>query len=167
LASSTSTGTTRSSYTPCPYDRSSTGSSDEEVITMRHTDDEIKRAAGRFEQLADELDPANTEVDHADDLRAIAAVCEAVRADEARLQEAVEVARAHNRSWNEIAVALGVSRRAAFAWADLGHTRPRYGHADRAELPWLTRQMPPVECFGVGSSPSNFRLRLPTVWRSL
>jgi DNA-directed RNA polymerase specialized sigma24 family protein len=79
---------------------------------MRHTDDEIKRAARRFEQLADELDPATAEVDHTDDLRAIAAVSEAVRADEARLREAVEVARAHDRSWNQIAVALGVSRQA-------------------------------------------------------
>jgi hypothetical protein len=80
---------------------------------MRHTDDEIERAASRFEQLADELDPANAQVDHTEDLRAIAAVSEAVRADEARLREAVEVARAHERSWNQIAVALGVSRQAA------------------------------------------------------
>ena len=80
---------------------------------MRHTDDEIERAASRFAQLADELDPANAEVDHTDDLRAIAAVSEAVRADEARLREAVEVASAHDRSWNQIAVALGVSRQAA------------------------------------------------------
>jgi len=80
---------------------------------MRHTDDEIERAARRFDQLADALDPATAEVDHTDDLRAIAAVSEAVRADEARLREAVEVARAHDRSWNQIAVALGVSRQAA------------------------------------------------------
>ncbi|HEY8822186.1 MAG TPA: AsnC family protein [Dermatophilaceae bacterium] len=80
---------------------------------MRHTDDEIERAARRFDRLADELDPATAEVDHTDDLRAIAAVSEAVRADEARLREAVEVARAHDRSWNQIAVALGVSRQAA------------------------------------------------------
>ena len=80
---------------------------------MRHTGGEIERAARRFDQLADELDPATAEVDHTEDLRAIAAVSEAVRADEARLREAVEVARAHDRSWNQIAVALGVSRQAA------------------------------------------------------
>ena len=80
---------------------------------MRHTDDEIERAAGQFEQLADELDPANAKVDNTEDLRAIASVSEAVRADEARLREAVEVARAHDKSWNQIAVALGVSRQAA------------------------------------------------------
>ena len=79
---------------------------------MRHTDDEIERAARRFDQLADELDPTTAEVDHTDDLGAIAVVSEAVRADEARLREAVEVARAHDRSWNQIAVALGVSRQA-------------------------------------------------------
>ena len=80
---------------------------------MGHTDDEIAAAASRFEKLADELDPATTEVERTEDLRAIAAVSEAVRADEARLREAVEVARAHDRSWNQIAVALGVSRQAA------------------------------------------------------
>jgi len=80
---------------------------------MRHTDDEIERAARRFEQLADELDPATAEIHDTEDLRAIAAASDATRADEARLREAVEVARAHGRSWNHIALALGVSRQAA------------------------------------------------------
>ncbi len=80
---------------------------------MRHTADEIERAAKRFDQLAGELDPATTEVDDTGDLRAIAAASDAARADEARLQEAVRVARAHGRSWNPIAVALDVSRQAA------------------------------------------------------
>lgn len=80
---------------------------------MAHTDEEIERAGKRFEELADQLDPATAEVDKTDDLREVAAVSEAVRADEARLREAVEVARAHGRSWNQIAVALGVSRQAA------------------------------------------------------
>lgn len=80
---------------------------------MRHTDDEIKTASRRFEQLADDLDPAAAAVDHTDDLHQIAAVSDAVRSDEARLRKSVEVARAHGRSWNQIAVALGVSRQAA------------------------------------------------------
>jgi hypothetical protein len=80
---------------------------------MRHTDDQIEQAATRFEQLADKLDPATAQVDHTDDLRQIASVSDAVRADEARLREAIEVARGHGRSWNQIAVALGVSRQAA------------------------------------------------------
>ncbi len=83
------------------------------MIIIRHTDDEIEQAAQRFAQLADELDPATAEVDDTEDLRAVAAASEAARADEARLREAVEVARAHGRSWNHIAVALGVSRQAA------------------------------------------------------
>lgn len=80
---------------------------------MRHTDDDIEKASRKFEQLADDLDPATAVVDNTDDLRQIAAVSEAVRADEARLRETVEIARAHGRSWNQIAVALGVSRQAA------------------------------------------------------
>lgn len=63
--------------------------------------------------MADELDPAVGESDNTDDLRAIATAAEAVHADEARLQEAVEIARARGRLWNHVAVALGVSRQAA------------------------------------------------------
>ena len=46
---------------------------------MPHTDDEIRQAAARFEQLADELDPATVHVQRLDDLRVIAAASEAVR----------------------------------------------------------------------------------------
>jgi hypothetical protein len=80
---------------------------------MRHTDDEIERAARRFEQLADEMDPNSAEVDRTDDLRQVATISETLRADEAQLRETVNIARAHGRSWNQIAVALGVSRQAA------------------------------------------------------
>ncbi len=80
---------------------------------MRHTDEEIERAAQRFEQLAEKLDPESARVVSTEDLRGIAAAAQAVREDEARLREAVEVARARGRSWNQIAVALGVSRQAA------------------------------------------------------
>lgn len=89
---------------------------------MRHTDDDIEAAARRFEQLADDLDPSTANVDHTDDLRQIAAVSEALRADEARLRETVQMARAHGRSWNQISVALGVSRQAARQrFADKAH----------------------------------------------
>jgi hypothetical protein len=80
---------------------------------MQHTNDEIERAARRFEQLADELDPNTAEVDRTDDLRQVAAISETLRAEEAQLRETVNIARAHGRSWNQIAVALGVSRQAA------------------------------------------------------
>ncbi len=79
----------------------------------RHTDTEIEQAAKRFERLADALDPKTAKVEGTDDLRAIAVAAEAVRADDARLREAVLLARAHGRSWNHIALALGVSRQAA------------------------------------------------------
>lgn len=80
---------------------------------MKHSDDEINKAADRFEKLADQLDPSTVQVEKLDDLRQIADACEAVRADEVRLRENVEIARAHGRSWNQIAIALGVSRQAA------------------------------------------------------
>ncbi len=80
---------------------------------MRHSDKEIEQAAERFERLAEQLDPATATVEQIEDLRAVAAAAEAARADEARLREVVQVARAHGRSWNQIAVALGVSRQAA------------------------------------------------------
>jgi hypothetical protein len=79
----------------------------------RHTDKEIEQAAQRFERLADSLDPATTQVEGIEDLREIATAAEVVRADDARLREAVLLARAHGRSWNHIALALGVSRQAA------------------------------------------------------
>ena len=88
----------------------------------RHTDKEIEHAAGRYERLADSLDPATADVEDIDDLRAVATAAEAVKADDARLREAVILARAQGRSWNHIALALGVSRQAA---------RQRY--ADRAK----------------------------------
>lgn len=79
----------------------------------RHTDEEIDEAAERFEELVDHLDPEKAEVISTDDLRGVAVAAQAVRDDEAQLREAVEIARAHGRSWNQIAVALGVSRQAA------------------------------------------------------
>jgi DNA-directed RNA polymerase specialized sigma24 family protein len=85
----------------------------DEVTMTRHTDREIEQAAQRFEQLADKLDPETVETESMDDLREIAVAAEAVRADDARLREAVTLARAHGRSWNHIALALGVSRQAA------------------------------------------------------
>lgn len=90
---------------------------------MRHTDNDIERAAVRFEELAGELDPDTVEAERTDDLRTIADVAEAVSSEQARLREAVTLARAHGRSWNDIAVALGVSRQAA---------RQRFGNATAA-----------------------------------
>jgi hypothetical protein len=80
---------------------------------MRHTDAEIEEAASRFEQLAENLDPATAAAEDLSDLRAVAEAADKVRRDEALVTERVAAARARGRSWNKIAVALGVSRQAA------------------------------------------------------
>lgn len=82
-------------------------------MTKRHTDEEIQAAARRFELVADEFDPESAEADNTSDLRQIAAASEAEQQIKARVREAVEIARAHGRSWNQIALALGISRQAA------------------------------------------------------
>lgn len=80
---------------------------------MRHTEDEINEAADRFAALAERLEPAEAEADNLEDLRRIATASDAIQAGEAELREAVALARAHGRSWNQIGIALGVSRQAA------------------------------------------------------
>ena len=80
---------------------------------MTHSDEEIEEAAGRFQRLADELDPAGAKVDDLSDLRAVAEAADQVRHSEAMVTERVAAARAKGRSWNRIAIALGVSRQAA------------------------------------------------------
>lgn len=57
-------------------------------------------------------------MDYTDDLRMIAEHADELARMQARLTEAIQVARARGRSWTEIALRLGVSRQAA---------RQRYG----------------------------------------
>jgi len=80
---------------------------------MTHTDAEIEEAASRFQRLADSLDPATAKADDLSDLRAVAEAAHQVRRSEALVTERVAAARAKGRSWNRIAIALGVSRQAA------------------------------------------------------
>jgi hypothetical protein len=80
---------------------------------MKHTDAEIEEAAHRFEALAEELDPETAHMEDLADLRAIAEAADQASRVEALLTERVALARAHGRSWNRIAAALGVSRQAA------------------------------------------------------
>ncbi len=80
---------------------------------MHRSQREIHEATDRFERYFDELDPGSVEVDHTSDLAAIAEATDAVAVAQERVRERVEVARAHGRSWNRIALALGVSRQAA------------------------------------------------------
>jgi hypothetical protein len=79
----------------------------------KHTDKQIEAAAARFEQWAENVDPATIRWQEAPELLAVAQVADNVRANEARLRDAVTAARNAGRSWNRIAVALGVSRQAA------------------------------------------------------
>jgi hypothetical protein len=83
------------------------------VPTPRDPDAEIEDAARRFERLADNLDPASVVPEDLSGLRAVAEAAERVRRDEALVTERVAAARARQRSWNRIAVALGVSRQVA------------------------------------------------------
>ena len=78
-----------------------------------HTEQEIQAAAERLERRLDQIDENAVEVEDASDLRAIAEAADDIKAAEARLRERVELARARGRSWNLIAVPLGVSRQAA------------------------------------------------------
>jgi len=80
---------------------------------MPHTDEELQIAADRLERRLDDLDAETVEIDDTSDLRAIAEAVDAVRVAEAQVRERVEIARAHGRSWNLIALPLGVSRQAA------------------------------------------------------
>jgi hypothetical protein len=80
---------------------------------MKHTEAQIEDAARRFERLADQLDPASAVAEDLSDLRAIAEAAEQARKAEAMITEKVAAARARGRSWNRIAVALGISRQAA------------------------------------------------------
>jgi len=79
----------------------------------KHTDKQIETAAARFEHWAKNVDTATIRWQEAPELLAVAQVADNVRADEARLRDAVTAARNAGRSWNRIAVALGVSRQAA------------------------------------------------------
>ncbi len=78
-----------------------------------HSDDDLDRAARRFQVLTEALDPATAVVDVTDDLHLVAVVSDLVRVDERRLRDAVHAARARGRSWNQITISLGVSRQAA------------------------------------------------------
>jgi len=127
------------------------------VIEVRHTDEEIEQAARRFEQLADGLVPATAEVDRIDDLRQIAAATHALRRDEARLREGVETARANGRSWNQVALALGVTRQAA---------RQRYTNKTQAGSPrteMMVSMAPSPEGAGRGTGMADNKRNIHTV----
>ena len=77
------------------------------------TRDQLDQASADTEAWLDSLDPAEVPADPIPDLRAISQISQAIERDQARLVEAVTVARVAGRSWGMIARALGVTRQAA------------------------------------------------------
>ncbi|MGH3942387.1 MAG: sigma-70 family RNA polymerase sigma factor [Pseudonocardiaceae bacterium] len=82
---------------------------------MPRTRAQLEQATADAEAWLDTLDPS--ELDNPDaeatDLRRIGTTLGTVVAAERELTEAVRLARAHGRSWADIAMVLGVSREAA------------------------------------------------------
>jgi hypothetical protein len=76
---------------------------------MSHTNDDIERAAERFERF----DPASAKPVDTSDLRQLAEAVDALHAQEARIRELVALAHANGHSWGRIGIALGTSRQAA------------------------------------------------------
>ena len=83
------------------------------MTPARHTNEEIERAARDFEARLEQLDPETVHMECSDDLQAVADAADRLRSTEGELLEVVRTARRRGRSWNRIAVALGVSRQAA------------------------------------------------------
>ncbi|MGH2861847.1 MAG: hypothetical protein ACRDLT_10140 [Solirubrobacteraceae bacterium] len=77
----------------------------------KHSPQEVADAIERFDEWAETLSREDFEA--TDDLFAVARAADAVDAAKAALDAAVATARAMDRSWNQIAMSLGVSRQAA------------------------------------------------------
>lgn len=88
----------------------------------KHTPTEISQAIERLDEWADTLTAEDFEA--TDDLVAVARAADAVEAAKAALEAAVTNARTRDRSWNQIALSLGVSRQAA---------RQRFADSSRTE----------------------------------
>ena len=93
-----------------------------------------------MQALADSLDPDTAQVESTDDLREIATAAEAVRADDVRLREAVVLARAHGRSWNHIALALGYPDRQLDSGSPTRQAPDNDAPNSRPEPPWVWRR---------------------------
>lgn len=91
-------------------------------IQTKHSRQDISEAIERLDAWADTLTAEHFEA--TDDLVAVARAADAVEAAKAALEAAVANARARDRSWNQIAMSLGVSRQAA---------RQRFGDSGRVE----------------------------------
>ncbi len=88
----------------------------------KHSRQDISEAIERLDAWADTLTAEDFEA--TDDLVSVSRAADAVEAAKAALEAAVANARARDRSWNQIAMSLGVSRQAA---------RQRFGDSVRVE----------------------------------
>ena len=98
---------------------------------MKHTDAEIEDAAP-LRASGGQPVPASVAPEDLSDLRAVAEAAEQVHRDEALVTERLAAARARGRSWNRIAVALGVSSRPPATGSPTRSADPR---PDRATKP--------------------------------
>jgi hypothetical protein len=82
---------------------------------MPRTREHIGQAARDAERWLDERDPTELNSPDAEtsDLAELGSTVEELAAGEERLTRAVATARAHGRSWTQIAAVLGVSRQSA------------------------------------------------------
>lgn len=97
----------------------------------KHSRKDIDDAVGRFDAWADTL--SSDDFEATNDLVAVARAAAVVEAAKAALDAAVATARARDRSWNQIAVSLGVSRQAA---------RQRFTDPGRPEVLAIAKTQP-------------------------
>jgi DNA-directed RNA polymerase specialized sigma24 family protein len=85
------------------------------MMTMPRTRAQLEQAAAAATAWLDSLDPDAISTPEADatDLRRIGQAMTTLATTEADLSAAVQAARAHGRTWGQIAAMLGVSRQAA------------------------------------------------------
>ncbi len=85
---------------------------------MPRTREELERAAAEAEAWLDSLNPTATPAEDPSDLRRIGLALRGLANEQREVDQAVAAARAKGRSWAEIGLVLGISRRSA---------RERYG----------------------------------------
>jgi hypothetical protein len=80
---------------------------------VKWTDEAIEEASRRFEEWADNVDPATIQFRRTDDLRAITRAVDAGTTDGLPLPELVTAARSNGHGWGLIAVMLNMAPQAA------------------------------------------------------
>ena len=113
----------------------------------KHTPQDISQAVERLDAWADSL--TSDDFEATDDLVSVARAAVAVEAAKAALEAAVTNARSRDRSWNQIALSLGVSRQAA---------RQRFGDSGRAKAPAPAGKVRRARAVGVRSAKTQAKV---------